>query len=95
MTMTLLCPRGLEYHPPQSTLRVCCARGACLNRKEPSFTMTLLCPKGTCSELPSLESGENTVQKDYLSKDLMENGEIVKKLKCFEANIRIEMSRST
>jgi hypothetical protein len=29
-------------------------------------------PKGTCSEPPSLKSGENTVQKDYLSKNLIE-----------------------
>jgi len=36
-------------------------------------------PKGTCSEPhPSPASGENTVQKDYLFKNLIETWEIVK-----------------
>ena len=52
-------------------------------------------PKGTCSEPPSLKSGENTVQKDYLSENLIENGAIVKSLKCVQANIGMEISRSS
>lgn len=56
-------------------------------------------PKGTCSEPHSSpKSGENTIQKDYLSKNLIEKWEIVKKLKCFQANMGIELleiSRST
>jgi hypothetical protein len=35
-------------------------------------------PKGTCSELPSLKSGENTIPRDNFFWNLLEIGEKVK-----------------
>ena len=51
-------------------------------------------PSRICSEHhPSLGSGENTPQQGYFSKNLMEIRRIVKKLKCFQNKIRIEIAQ--
>jgi len=56
-------------------------------KNTPRGMFSLCAPSRIYSEPPSLKSGGNTMQKDYLSKNLIENWEIVKKLKCFQANI--------